>query len=93
MISTPWTQSYPDGMRWDAELPLKPVTQFLDDAVARWPENPAIEFMGRVITYRELGELVDRAAKGFQALGVKPGDIEVVQRDQPLLGIGAGAQR
>jgi long-chain acyl-CoA synthetase len=71
--ATPWTASYPPGMRWDAELTLKPVTQFLDDAVARWPDRPCIEFMGRVISYRELGELTDRAAQGFQALGVKPG--------------------
>ena len=71
--TTPWTTSYPPGMRWDAELPLKPVAAFLDDAVARWPDKPAIEFMGRVISYRELGELTDRAAQGLQALGVGPG--------------------
>jgi len=71
--ATPWTASYPPGMRWDADLALKPVAQFLDDAVERWPDRPCIEFMGRVITYRELGELSDRAAQGFQALGVKPG--------------------
>ncbi|MBU1361092.1 MAG: long-chain fatty acid--CoA ligase [Gammaproteobacteria bacterium] len=70
---TPWTMSYPPGMHWDAELPLMPVAQFLDDAVARWPDRPCIEFMGRVISYRELGELSDRAAQGFQALGVGPG--------------------
>ncbi|RYF63017.1 MAG: long-chain fatty acid--CoA ligase, partial [Comamonadaceae bacterium] len=72
-LATPWTTSYPPGMRWDADLALKPVAQFLDDAVAQWPDRPCIEFMGRVITYRELGELTDRAAQGFQALGVKPG--------------------
>jgi len=71
--TTPWTKSYPAGMRWDAELPIMPVQQLLDDAVARWPERPAIEFMGQVISYSELGALVDRAARGLQALGVKPG--------------------
>jgi long-chain acyl-CoA synthetase len=69
----PWIKSYPEGIRWDAELPLMPVQQLLDDAVRRWPENGAIEFMGRTITYRELGDLVNRAAKGFQNLGVGPG--------------------
>lgn len=72
-LNTSWTASYPPGMHWDAELVLKPIAQFLDDAVERWPDRPCIEFMGRVITYRELGELSDRAAQGFQALGVKPG--------------------
>jgi len=69
----PWIKSYPKGVRWDAELPLMPVQQLLDDAVRRWPDNPAIEFMGRTLSYRELGELVNRAAKGFQDIGVGPG--------------------
>jgi long-chain acyl-CoA synthetase len=69
----PWTRSYPAGVRWDAELPLMPVQQFLDDAVAHWPDHPALEFMGRVVSYRELGELADRAAAGLQRLGVGPG--------------------
>ncbi len=73
MADHPWIKSYPKGVRWDAELPLMPVQQLLDDAVRRWPENPAIEFMGRTLSYRELGELANRAAKGFQDLGVGPG--------------------
>ena len=73
MAEHPWIKSYPKGVRWDAELPLMPVQQLLDDAVKRWPDNPAIEFMGRTLTYREFGELANRAAKGFQELGVGPG--------------------
>ena len=73
MADHPWIKSYPDGVRWDAPLPLMPVQQLLDDAVARWPELPAIEFMGRVIRYREFGELANRAALGLQRLGVGPG--------------------
>ena len=73
MTDYPWIKSYPDGVRWDAELPLMPVQQFLDDAIRRWPDHAAIDFMGRVLSYRELGELVDRAARGFQDLGVGPG--------------------
>ena len=73
MADHPWIKSYPKGVRWDADLPLMPVQQLLADAVKRWPDNPAIEFMGRTLTYREFGELADRAAKGFQDLGVGPG--------------------
>ena len=69
----PWIKSYPAGVRWDAPLPTMPVPQLLDEAAAKWPENDAIEFMGRKITYRELLQLVNQAAKGFQSLGVKPG--------------------
>jgi long-chain acyl-CoA synthetase len=73
MAVHPWIKSYPDGMRWDAELPTMPVQQLLDDAVARWADRPALEFMGRVLSYREFGALADRAAKGLQQLGVGPG--------------------
>jgi long-chain acyl-CoA synthetase len=69
----PWLKSYPDGVRWDAPLSTSPVPQLLDDAAARWPDNTALDFMGRKTSYRELLQLVDRAAKGFQQLGVKPG--------------------
>jgi len=69
----PWIKSYPAGVRWDAELPVQPVHRIIDDAAARWPDLPAIDFMGRRIAYRELKALTDRAAAGFRKLGVKPG--------------------
>jgi long-chain acyl-CoA synthetase len=58
-----WIKNYPEGVHWNAELPLMPVQQLLDDAVKRWPDHPAIEFMGRTLSYRELGALADRAAR------------------------------
>jgi long-chain acyl-CoA synthetase len=68
-----WIKNYPEGVHWNAELPLMPVQQLLDDAVKRWPDHPAIEFMGRTLSYRELGALADRAARGLQQIGVGPG--------------------
>ena len=69
----PWIKNYPDGVHWDAALPLMPVQQLLDDAAKRWPDNPAIEFMGRTLSYREFDALVNHAAKGLQQIGVGPG--------------------
>ncbi|MES2105247.1 MAG: long-chain fatty acid--CoA ligase [Pseudomonadota bacterium] len=73
MKEFPWIKSYPAGVRWDAELPTMPVPALLDDAAAKWPEHSALDFMGKKTSYRELQALVDRAAKGFQQLGVKSG--------------------
>ena len=73
MAEHPWTKSYPTGVRWDAELPIGPVQQILEDSVAKWPDLPAVDFMDKKLSYRELGILADRAAKGFQILGVGPG--------------------
>ena len=73
-MSTPaWIRSYPATLRWDSPIPLRPLSAILSDAVARWPQRAALVFMGREISYRELGDLVARAAKGLQALGVGPG--------------------
>src|SRR5580692_7265209 len=73
MLDSPWLKSYPKGIHWDADLTPVAVDQILDDAVAKWPLLPAVSFMGRTFTYRELAALVDRAATGLQKLGVKPG--------------------
>lgn len=73
MTTQPWTKSYPPGVRWDADIPLMPVQQILEDAAARWPDSPAVDFMGKRISYRELDELASHAAAGFQKLGVGPG--------------------
>jgi long-chain acyl-CoA synthetase len=49
------------------------LTDLLDHAVARHGAWPAVDFMGRKWTYREIGELSRRAARGLQDLGVRPG--------------------
>ncbi|NQV55692.1 MAG: long-chain fatty acid--CoA ligase [Rhodospirillales bacterium] len=54
--------------------PARPVFAILDDSVARRQDRPCIEFLGKISTYSEIGDLVSRAAKGFQNLGVKKGD-------------------
>jgi long-chain acyl-CoA synthetase len=72
-VAHPWLRSYPAGIDWDAPIKAEPVYQILEDAVTKWPDRPAIEFMQRKFSYRELGALVDRAANGFRALGVGAG--------------------
>src|SRR5664279_6371393 len=69
----PWIKSYPEGVRWDTEIEPGPVQKILDDTAAKWPERPALDFMGKRLSYRELKALADGAAKGLQALGVGPG--------------------
>ncbi len=50
-----------------------PLTQLFDDAVERFADRPATDFLGNRLTYGELGRLVARAARGFQMLGVRKG--------------------
>src|ERR1700686_5113280 len=72
--SLPWAKKYPDSVDWSAVLPVRPLYEILDDAVRQYPDNVAVDFLGKLYTYREIGDLVARAAKGFQDLGVEKGD-------------------
>ena len=68
-----WLRHYPEGVDWNAEIPEKPLFALLDEAVSRFGDRPALDFLDRKYSYRELGGLVERAARGFQELGVGRG--------------------
>ena len=70
----PWAKSYPASVDWAAPLPSQPLDQVLDDAVRQFPGNTAVDFLGRLYTYQEIGDLVARTAKGLQELGIKKGN-------------------
>ncbi len=52
----------------------RPVHLILDESAARWPDRPCIDFIGQISSYSEIAEKVNRAAKGFQNLGIGKGD-------------------
>jgi long-chain acyl-CoA synthetase len=69
----PWETHYPDGLAWPFDIAPRPLYSLLDDAATTYAERPCLDFLGRKSSYREIAQLVERAAKGFQALGVGPG--------------------
>lgn len=74
LADRPWLASYADGVPAEIEPVAQTLVDMLDDAVARYPRRPALEFFGAVTTYRELGDQVARAAAGLWRLGVREGD-------------------
>jgi acyl-CoA synthetase (AMP-forming)/AMP-acid ligase II len=46
----------------------------IDQTVRDHGPRIAVDFMGRTWTYRALGRMIERAARGFQDLGVVKGD-------------------
>ncbi len=68
-----WIKSYPAGVDWHTPLEAAPLFDLIDDAVARSSARPCTTFLGRTLTYGEIGALVDRAAAGLQQLGVIKG--------------------
>ena len=69
----PWLKSYPKGVAWDARFRPALMGGLLDRAVQAHGSRPCTYFMGKRLSYAEIGELSDRAAKGLQALGVGEG--------------------
>ena len=69
----PWLSKYPNHVRWDAEIPERPLYALLDDSVFKFPTNESMDFLGKTYTYSELGDMVTHAAAGFQELGVGKG--------------------
>ncbi len=69
----PWEKSYPPEIIWDLALEPKPLPALLDEAVREFAGRPCLSFRGKHYTYREVGRLVDHAAKGLQSLGVRRG--------------------
>jgi long-chain acyl-CoA synthetase len=63
-----------------------------EQALERFPDHRALLFEGRWYTAHELGERTRRAAAGFAALGVRPGDrVVVVMANCPEVGLAYSA--
>ncbi len=69
----PWLATYSPKIRWDMEFHPEPLPAMLDRTIAQFGGHIATSFLGKNLTYREIGRLVDRAAKGLLKLGVKKG--------------------
>jgi long-chain acyl-CoA synthetase len=72
-FSWPWEQSYPENVSWHEHLPTGPLYEILEKSVLKYGTHPCVEFMGKEYTYAEIGQLVNKAAKGLQEIGVKKG--------------------
>ncbi len=70
---TTLSNSYPQGTDWNVPLERISLVEMFDRAVEKYADRPCINFLGTRISFRELDILTDRAAKGFQEMGVKKG--------------------
>jgi long-chain acyl-CoA synthetase len=68
-----WEKSYPAGMRWDSPIATSTLQELLDRAVADYGDRPALEYQGRRISYRGLGDHAARAAAAFRHIGIDRG--------------------
>ncbi|CAG0947019.1 partial Long-chain-fatty-acid--CoA ligase, partial [Anaerolineae bacterium] len=84
-MDKPWIKNYEAGVRANLDYPPVPLHQFLENTVAKFP-NQVVTIFGSVVhqlggalmdatmTYKELDERVNRLANALMAMGVKKGD-------------------
>lgn len=73
-IKTPWLKYYKEGVPAHLNYPKGTMVGYFLEAVARYPENIAIEYYGRTYTYRTFYEMIRDTAKSLKSQGVKEGD-------------------
>ena len=76
-LDQPWEKFYTDE-ELNYEIPNISIYRQFKDAYLKYPYNVAIQYMGRKITYTQLMNKIEIAAKGFKRLGIKQGDIITV---------------
>jgi len=59
----------------------KPVSEYVREWADRTPEATAMNFYGRIFTYYEMNEMIDRMANGLIGLGLKKGDRVAIHMD------------
>ena len=70
MPDYPWLKNYPPNTEWHATYTPQPMHTLLDNAADKYPDNIAIDFMGKEYTYAKLQDMVNRVARGLHEIGV-----------------------
>ncbi|MCR5325662.1 MAG: AMP-binding protein [Bacteroidales bacterium] len=71
-VATPWLASY-DGVAPNLEYSEKTISEAVFESAEKERDFPALTFMGKATSYTRLAEEIDKTARAFYALGVRPG--------------------
>lgn len=73
-IDKPWSKYYSDEAL-NGSLPECTIYEYLWENNKNFPNDVAINYYGRLITYKEMFAQIDKTASAFLALDVEPGEI------------------
>lgn len=71
-VATPWLDSY-GGVAPNLDYSERTMSEAVMDRAAEEKDFPALTFMGKATSYTRLATEIDRVARAFYALGVRPG--------------------
>lgn len=69
-----WLAHYPESIAAEVNIPSKSMPEMLQEITAMYPQNNALSFYGRKITYGELQKAVYGFAASLQKNGIQKGD-------------------
>ncbi|GGC83341.1 hypothetical protein GCM10007216_12440 [Thalassobacillus devorans] len=69
-----WKKHYPDRIKSEVDIPDIALTEFLTKSVEQFPDNTAITFFNKTISYKELSMQVAAFASSLQDRGVQKSD-------------------
>jgi len=74
-----WQKAYDEGVPPELVFEDATIVDFFENSVRDYPSAPAVKFLNRTLTYRELKDQVDRLATALAELGVRPNSKVAVQ--------------
>lgn len=77
-IDKPWLKYYDEEALERVKVSEVPIYEHLRRSCEMYPNDVAIEYLGKKITYGELLKEVDKTAQSFRSLGVTKGDVVAV---------------
>jgi len=77
-LDRPWLKLYPPCINPDLEIEQVPLFSLVDDAVSQYPDRAAMIYLGTTITFRELGDYIDRTAEALISIGIKKGSVVAI---------------
>ncbi len=69
-----WLKHYEEGVPESIDYPDIPLYKLLEEAAEKFPNTPAVIFMGKKITFKELVHAVNQFAAALYDMGIRRGD-------------------
>jgi long-chain acyl-CoA synthetase len=73
-LANPWIGSWPHGVPQNISYPEVALGDILRKSASDSPDHIAINYLGTLLTFRQLDALVDKFAEALQDLGAEKGD-------------------
>ena len=76
-LDAPWSKYYTEE-EMNVKVPNISMYDQVYNSTIRYPNNVAIQYLGKKIKYKKFLKKIDICAKGFKSLGMKKGDIVTI---------------